>query len=66
MVLAAGPCDRGKRRTVGGKQARGRDVQQMEHVLGKYIISERPMTEEEWTRERATLIDVTPDEEKKD
>ena len=24
----------------------------MEHVLGKYIISDRPMTEEEWIRER--------------
>jgi hypothetical protein len=36
-----------------------RDVQQMEHVLGKYIISERPMTEEEWTKARA--VDVTPD-----
>jgi len=38
-----------------------RDVQQMEHVLGKYIISEKPMTEEEWMRERATVIDVTPE-----
>jgi len=28
-------------------------------VLGKYVISDRPMTEEEWTRERATVIDVT-------
>jgi hypothetical protein len=27
--------------------------------LGKYIISDRPITEEEWTRERATVIDVT-------
>jgi hypothetical protein len=43
------------------KPAEWRDVQQMEHVLGKYIISDRPMTEEEWTRERATLIDVTPE-----
>jgi hypothetical protein len=33
-------------------------------VLCKYIISDRPMTEEEWTKERATLIDVTPDDEK--
>jgi hypothetical protein len=26
----------------------------------------RPMTEEEWIRERATLIDVTPNDEKKE
>jgi hypothetical protein len=25
---------------------------------GKYIISDRPMAEEEWTKERATLIDA--------
>ena len=46
------------------KPVERRDVQQMEHVLGKYIIADRPMTEDEWTRERATLIDVTPDDEK--
>jgi hypothetical protein len=34
-----------------------RDVQNVDHVLGKYIISDRPMTEEEWARERATVID---------
>jgi hypothetical protein len=34
-----------------------RDSQQMEHVLGKYIISDKPMSEEEWARERATVID---------
>jgi hypothetical protein len=28
-----------------------------EHVLGKYIISDKPMTEAEWAAERATLID---------
>jgi hypothetical protein len=28
---------------------------------GRYIISDRPMTEEEWIRERATVIDVTPE-----
>jgi hypothetical protein len=32
--------------------------------IGKYVISDKPMTEEQWTRERATLIDVTPDDEK--
>jgi hypothetical protein len=31
------------------------------HVLGNYVISDRPMTEGEWTRERATVIDVTPE-----
>ena len=35
-----------------------RDSQQLEHVLGKYLISDKPMTEEEWVRERATVIDV--------
>jgi hypothetical protein len=30
---------------------------------GRYIISDRPMTEEEWIREHAaTVIDVTPQE----
>jgi hypothetical protein len=30
---------------------------------GRYIISDRPMTEEEWIRERAaTVIDITPEE----
>jgi phage terminase small subunit len=28
-------------------------------VPARYLISERPMTEEEWIRERATVIDVT-------
>jgi hypothetical protein len=32
----------------------------MEHVLGKYIISDQPMTEEQWARERATVIDAEP------
>jgi hypothetical protein len=29
---------------------------------GRYIIADRPMTEAEWIRERATVIDVTPGE----
>jgi hypothetical protein len=33
----------------------------MEHVLGRYIIADRPMTEEDWIRQRATVIDVTPE-----
>ena len=36
-----------------------RDSQQLEHVLGKYIISDHPMTEEQWARERAT-VDAEP------
>jgi hypothetical protein len=34
-----------------------RDTQNVEHVLGKYIISDTPMTEEQWIAERATVID---------
>jgi hypothetical protein len=37
-----------------------RDSQQLEHVLGKYLINDRPMSEEEWARERATVIDDEP------
>jgi hypothetical protein len=33
----------------------------MKHTLGKYIISEQPVSEEQWIRERATTIDVTPE-----
>jgi hypothetical protein len=40
-----------------------RDSQQLEHVLGKYIISDKPMTEEQWARERATVIDEKAVEE---
>ena len=39
---------------------RWRDVQNVEHVLGKYIISDRPMSEEEWARERADVLDAEP------
>jgi hypothetical protein len=35
-----------------------RDSQLLEHVLGKYIISDQPMTEEQWAKERATVIDA--------
>jgi hypothetical protein len=37
---------------------RWRDQQQIEHSLGKYIISDKPMSEEEWARERADVIDA--------
>jgi hypothetical protein len=44
---------------------RWRDVQNVEHVMGKYLISDHPMTIEQWAAERATVInetaeDVTP------
>jgi hypothetical protein len=38
-----------------------RDTQQLEHVLGKYIISDQPMTPEQWARERADVIDAEPE-----
>ena len=34
-----------------------RDVQNVDHVLGKYIISDRPMTEEQWIAERTKVIE---------
>jgi hypothetical protein len=34
---------------------RWRDVQNVDRAIGKYIISDRPMTLEEWARERATV-----------
>jgi hypothetical protein len=40
--------------------AHWRDNQQIKHVLGKYIISDRPMSEEEWARERADVLDSEP------
>jgi hypothetical protein len=38
--------------------AHWRDAWQIEHVTGKYIISDKPLTEEQWIRERATLIEA--------
>jgi hypothetical protein len=38
--------------------AHWRDNQQIEHSLGKYIISDKPMSEEDWARERADVIDA--------
>jgi len=42
---------------------RWRDVQQLEHSMGKYVISDKPMTEEQWAKERADVIDVTPNKD---
>jgi hypothetical protein len=41
---------------------RWRDVQNVEHVLGKYIISDHPMTVEQWAAERATVINDVVEE----
>ena len=41
---------------------RWRDVQNVEHVLGKYIISDRPMTVEQWAAERATVVNDVVEE----
>jgi hypothetical protein len=41
-----------------------RDVQNVTHVLGKYLISDKPMTEEQWAKERATMIDITLEADK--
>jgi hypothetical protein len=41
---------------------RWRDVQNVEHVMGKYIISDRPMTAGQWAAERATVIDDVVEE----
>lgn len=37
--------------------AHWRDAWQVEHSLGKYVISDKPTSIEQWTKERATLID---------
>jgi hypothetical protein len=46
-----------------GDPAHWRDAWQMEHTLGKYIISDRPMTEQEWIDAKANVIDVTPEKD---
>jgi hypothetical protein len=37
-----------------------RDAWQIEASVGKYIISDRPMTPEQWIKERATIVDAEP------
>ena len=37
------------------RKDRWRDVQNIESEIGHYIISDRPMTEQEWIEQRATL-----------
>jgi hypothetical protein len=41
---------------------RWRDIQNVEHVLGKYIISDKPMTLEQWAAERATVVNEVIDD----
>jgi hypothetical protein len=43
--------------------AHWREAWQVDHALGKYIISDQPMSEDEWIRERATMINVSPNQE---
>jgi hypothetical protein len=46
--------------------AQWRDAWQLEHVTGKYVISDKPLTEDAWIRERGAEViegeakDVTP------
>jgi hypothetical protein len=35
-----------------------RDAWQIEAAVGKYLISDKPMTPEQWLAERATIIDA--------
>jgi hypothetical protein len=39
-----------------------RDIQNVEHVLGKYLISDKPMTLEEWASARATVVNEVIDD----
>ena len=51
--------------------ANWRDAWQLEHVTGKYVISDKPMSAEEWIKHRAVVVDgddavdVTPQLEDK-
>jgi hypothetical protein len=39
--------------------AHWRDAWQLEHVTGKYVISDKPLSAEEWVKERAIDLDAT-------
>jgi hypothetical protein len=54
---------RGPRRATVAAPDRWRDVQNVEHVMGKYIISDRPMTIEQWAAERATVVNEVIDDD---
>jgi hypothetical protein len=40
--------------------AHWRDAWQIEAAVGRYMISDKPMTAEQWIRERATIVDAEP------
>jgi hypothetical protein len=46
--------------------ANWRDAWQIENVTGKYVISDTPMSEAQWIKERAVVIDVTPEKDDKE
>ena len=56
------------------RKDRWRDVQNVESEVGHYILSDRPMTEQEWIEQRATLepkrlssaLDVTAEPSEKE
>ena len=37
-----------------------RDVQHLDQAIGHYILSDRPMTEEQWIAERTKVIEAKP------
>ena len=40
------------------RKDRWRDVQQLDSTIGHYLISDRPMTEEEWIEQRTKVIEA--------
>jgi hypothetical protein len=42
------------------RKDRWRDVQNLEADVGHYILSDRPMTEQEWIEQRTKLVDTKP------
>jgi hypothetical protein len=46
--------------------ANWRDAWQIENVTGKYVISDTPLSEDQWIKERAVVIDVTPEKDDKE
>jgi hypothetical protein len=41
-----------------GPTYRWRDTWHLEAAVGKYLISDKPMTPEQWIKERALLVDA--------
>jgi hypothetical protein len=46
--------------------AQWRDAWQVDAAIGKFIISDKPMDEATWIKERALTIDVTPSQDEDD